>query len=313
MKHVFAWFVVLGVATVALAQPATEPNPDVSHSPIDRRVLVISVDGLRPDLILQADCPNLRGLMQRGSYSLWAQTTPSGKTLPSHTSMMTGRHVEYHGVHWNGDDPPAGVEYLHPQAPTLFDLAKAAGYTTAMVAGKHKFKTLNRSGSIDFVSVPDGNRTDADTTAEAVAIIAEHAPQVMLLHLAETDSVGHSKNWGSHEQRNTITQADVCIGRVLDALDEQGVLDQTLIIVSADHGGFGRSHNGSDPRGLHIPWIASGPGVHSDYDLTQEPKLEIHTEDTFATACTFLEIALPEACEGKAIVSIFEGEPAATQ
>src|SRR5688572_1074327 len=83
-----------------------------------KRVLIISVDGLRPDLALRGDCPNLRDLIARGSFTLWAQTTPGGKTLPSHTSMLTGRTVPLHGIHWNSAQKPTGVEYTYAKVPT---------------------------------------------------------------------------------------------------------------------------------------------------------------------------------------------------
>jgi len=298
MKTVTALIALFVAASLLHAQPASASD--------DRRVLVISVDGLRPDLALLADCPNLRGLMRRGAYTMWAQTTDWGITLPSHTSMLTGRRIANHGVTWNGNDVPAGIEYQHPQCPTLFQLAKEAGYSTAIVAGKLKFRTLARPGTVDWLSLPEDSSRDDEVTADAaVALIGEYAPRVMLLHLARVDSAGHREGWGSPEQLAAVETADACIGRVLAALEQRGVLDETLIIVSADHGGFGKSHHGGDPRGLHIPWIAAGPGVRAGYDLTRERDLVVKTEDTFATACVFLGIELPK-CEGVAVAAAFE-------
>src|SRR5690606_25674761 len=124
----------------------------------------------------------------RGSFSLDAVTVPQAKTLPAHVSMVTGRHVEHHGVHWNSHDPPFWVDYRHPRSPTLFDLAIRHGYSTAIVAGKRRFDTLARPGSVGLLSLPvDATRADADTTDVATAIIRTYAPQVMLLHLANVD------------------------------------------------------------------------------------------------------------------------------
>ncbi|GIW74943.1 MAG: hypothetical protein KatS3mg104_0006 [Phycisphaerae bacterium] len=62
----------------------------LKSSAAEPRVLIISIDGLRPDLALRAEMPNLRSLLRNGSYSFWAYTTPAAITLPSHTSMLTG-------------------------------------------------------------------------------------------------------------------------------------------------------------------------------------------------------------------------------
>lgn len=50
---------------------AQEPPADARA----HRALVISIDGLRPDLLLRADTPNLHALFKRGSFSFWARTT----------------------------------------------------------------------------------------------------------------------------------------------------------------------------------------------------------------------------------------------
>src|SRR4051794_27495970 len=65
-------------------KPATRPVRQIN------RALIISVDGLRPDLLARAYAPNIRGLMNAGSFSLWARTTAVAVTLPSHVSMLTG-------------------------------------------------------------------------------------------------------------------------------------------------------------------------------------------------------------------------------
>src|SRR5690349_1867756 len=62
------------------------------------RALVISIDGLRPDLALRASTPRLRHLCETGSFTFWAETVPEAYTLPAHVSMLTGCSVARHGV-----------------------------------------------------------------------------------------------------------------------------------------------------------------------------------------------------------------------
>src|SRR6185503_4118236 len=128
------------------AAEIARPVPGIS------RVLLISVDGLRPDLALRANAPNLRGLMARGSYTMWARTTDLAVTLPSHTSMLTGVPPSKHGVTWNSVVPTTRIVYS--RWPTLFEIAHRAGYTTAMVSGKSKFLGLTPPASLTWSSVP---------------------------------------------------------------------------------------------------------------------------------------------------------------
>jgi hypothetical protein len=80
----------------------------------------------------------------------------------------------------------------------------------------------------------------------------------------------------------------------------------TAIILSADHGGAGRTHGADDARSRHIPWILSGPGIRKNFDLTALPELEVNTYDTFATACYLLNIPVKTKIDGKPIVEAIE-------
>jgi arylsulfatase A-like enzyme len=81
-------------------------------------------------------------------------------------------------------------------------------------------------------------------------------------------------------------------------------MESTLIILTADHGGQGRGHGADDARSRHIPWIAAGPGIRRNFDLTRYAELNINTEDTFATACFFLGISPSPRIDGKPIREI---------
>jgi hypothetical protein len=292
-----AWLRPAATQPSSAALSATRPSPHVRPSvkpgkkPVEaiKHVLVVSIDGLRPDLLLLANAPNARKLMARGSYSMWAQTTPQSITLPSHISMLAGVTPNRHGILWNSDLP---LEYpLYPNVPTLFEAAKRHGYSTAVAAGKDKFDVFDRPGVLDWRWIP--NKGAVKTTAvigPACDIIKQHKPDAMLVHLPTVDSTGHDKGWGTPEQIKAIEGADEALGWLVASLEDAKLTDSTLMIVSADHGGAVRGHGPEDPRSRHIPWIAVGPGLRKGYDLTREPKLVIKTEDTFATTCWALGI-----------------------
>src|SRR5262245_11490649 len=124
----------------------------VRPEPRIQRLLVVSIDGLRPDILLRADAPSIRSLIEHGAFTFWARSTPVSLTLPTHVSMFTGVSPEVHGITWNADPPDGKIVY--PRAPTLFQLAKRAGYTTALCTGKSKFNVLDVPESLDFKYIP---------------------------------------------------------------------------------------------------------------------------------------------------------------
>jgi len=53
-------------------------------------------------------------------------------------------------------------------------------------------------------------------------------------------------------------------------------------------------------------WIAVGPGVRENHDLTLDHFLSVHVEDVFATALDFLGVGIPSASDGRPVRAIYE-------
>jgi predicted AlkP superfamily pyrophosphatase or phosphodiesterase len=280
-------------------QPTTRPIPAIRH------VLIISIDGLRPDLLLRANTPVIHGLLDSASFSFWARTTAESITLPSHTSMLTGVVPIKHGIQWNTDLPL--IHPVYPLFPTIFELAKQAGYTTAMAAGKAKFINLAKPGTLDWQFIPDESKSqDSIVTQRAIAMIHDHQPDLLFVHLPSVDNVGHAKGWSSPEQMAAIEQADTCVGKILEALTDAKMRDSTFIVITSDHGGAGRTHGPDDPRSRHIPWIVLGPGIRKGLDLTIYGDLTIDTEDTFSTVAYLLGIPIIKPVDGHVVQQIID-------
>src|SRR5687768_16890737 len=71
---------MLSIATEDGAPSLARANRPV---PAIERAVVISLDGARPDVLLRADMPNLRKLVDTGTFTFWARTVPVAVTLPS--------------------------------------------------------------------------------------------------------------------------------------------------------------------------------------------------------------------------------------
>ena len=295
------WLLAGTLAAGAEVVPPARPFSAV------QRVVIISVDGLRPDCLLLADAPVLHGLIKGGAYTMWARTESEAITLPAHTSMLTGVTSRKHGIEWNRD--LALLAPVYPKVPTLFEMAAHAGYRTALIAGKAKFDTLNKPGTVTYASILSGARgTDAAVAAAAVDVIERHQPDLLFIHFPSVDAVGHDKGWGSPEQLAAVTALDGHIQSVLAALERAGCRANTVVIVSADHGGAALTHGPDDPRSRHIPWIAAGPRVRPGFDLTRVKGLQVDTEDTCATACWLLGLPQPGYFDGRPVTEAFELE-----
>jgi predicted AlkP superfamily pyrophosphatase or phosphodiesterase len=251
------------------------------------------MDGLRPDAIELAPMPNLLNLMKTGAYSLTAQTTYPSATLPAHASMLTGMCPSKHGVDWNDYIPQMGVAH----GIGLFDLSHAAGMQNVMYVGKEKLRQVTDASNIDkFVFINDRDKVIMQNLLE------DFPPDfgVLFIHFATTDDMGDVYGWLSPEQFSVIFRADEAIRELLDALDSYGLRNETLLIITADHGGHDNTHGSSMPEDMTIPWIASGPEIQAG-ELTTL----IHTMDTAATAAYALGLPIPDEWDGVPVLEAF--------
>ena len=266
-----------------------------SGQSIAKHVFIVSIDGGKPSVIHESKMPTLEEMVRKGAYSWTAQTTFPSITLTSHTSMLTGVGPEIHKVLWNDWEPTRGMI----SSPTCLGIAKKTGLKTAMFVGKSKFIHFFVPKTLNEFSFPAYH---AKTVAEVAAkyIVAEK-PNLCFIHFADTDGAGHEFGWGSEQQKQAFNDVDVALKTVLQAIKRAGILNDSIVIVSADHGGHDKTHGSNSPDDMNIPWIAWGKAARSGYSITRP----ITTYDTAATALWLLGVPIPENWQGKPILSAF--------
>jgi len=274
-------------------------RPDDS---VTRNVLLVSIDGLRPDAIAAFKAPTLTKLVAEGSYTLSATTILPSKTLPSHTSMLTGEPPDRHGVLWNDafSDQPGTLEI-----PTIFSAARSRGYRTAAFFSKAKFSHLQVPGTLDYSQSPGGwfGRWSSSSTLDDVE---EHlttaAPNLLFVHLTDPDAAGHSHGWMSREYGRGVLRADAALERLLRVADTTYGVGKYTIIVTADHGGNGRDHGSDHAFDVTIPWIAWGRGVTPG----EIASTTVKTMDTASTVLFLLGVERPTAWVGVPVRAAFD-------
>lgn len=286
--------VILPTASLTAAATTTATaRPSATPRPARPRVVLISVDGLRPDAITPATMPNLLALAQRGSYTFQAQTIYPPATLPAHTSMFTGQLPETHGVTWNDYAPARGVI----TATTFFGLAHAAGLRTALIAGKEKFAHFNTPEALDVYTFARGG--DPEVVDEALRQAAAGV-DVLGVHLPNPDYFGHLTGWMSPVYVFQLSRTDAALGRLLAALPAD-----TVVLVTADHGGLDFTHGRRIPEDLTIPWIIAGPGVRVNAALSDP----VNIVDTAATLAYLLGLTLPPEAAGRPVLAALAPAP----
>lgn len=274
---------LVGAAGHGAAQPA---GPD---GPV-RHVVILSFDGARADAMRQV-MPST--LLARAAYSWEAQTILPSTTLPAHASMLTGLGPDEHGVRFNVWVPGSGYLSL----PTVFSLVTAQGGKAAAFVTKSKLLFLIRPGTAAHAEhLPFPEYDQLATVREAVRYLAREQPHLLFIHVADLDDAGHSSGWMSAPYLAAARRAPETVSVLVDALARMMVLERSLVIVTADHGGHGRIHGTADPQDTTIPWLAFGavrPGPIP---------ARIVIYDTAATALAALGIPIPSTWQGRPVL-----------
>jgi hypothetical protein len=189
----------------ATATETSAPTVTSTPAPLARRVLILSIDGLRPEIISLAPMSNLLALMQNSAYTLSAQTVYPSVTLVSHSSMLTGLCPSKHGVDWNDYIPEKGIA----QGVDLFDIAHAAGFQTVMHVGKEKLRQITDPSSLDIFTYV--NDRDLVVAKRLIADFPENFG-VMFVHFPLVDGMGHAFGWLSSPQLSVAYRADEALG-----------------------------------------------------------------------------------------------------
>ena len=103
---------------------------------------------------------------------------------------------------------------------------------------------------------------------------------------------------------------DQALSQITKALKQAGIAENTVILISADHGGHEKGHGENIPDDMNIPWVAWGAGVKKGHAIQRL----VTTYDTAATALWLLGVPIPESFDGKPVKEAFEAmpEPAVT-
>jgi predicted AlkP superfamily pyrophosphatase or phosphodiesterase len=294
---------ILVLAPVLLSQSAVQAI-EASDDARVPKVLVLGLDGVRPDALKAATTPNIDALIAEGVLLEGTRVVTDRETKsdtisgPGWASILSGVWSDKHGVLNNN----CGT-YKFREYPTFLERVKQArpdAMTVALVTWRPLHEQLLRSADICRNLKPVGSNNyaaaDAQCMKAAVNVLSTRDPAAMLVYFGNIDNTGHAQ--GFHPSvapyQKAIETVDGQIGKILTALKERSTYarEDWLILVTTDHGGQGKDHQ----RGRNVPeinsvfTILSGPSVSR-----QRAAEESALVDVPVTALAHLGIAAQEA------------------
>lgn len=263
------------------------------------KVLLIILDGCRPDALQAAQTPHLDSLWQTGAYIWSAQSIMPSVTLPCHNTMFRSVAPEKHGVRADNRHNPQAEAF-----PSIVDVAKSANRSTAMFYSWEQLRDLNAPGSLDFsyfANATYGEDNDTVVAQAAAAYLSNEQPDFCVLYLGDIDINGHLFGWMSPEYMAAIETNDRAVGIVLESLKKADLRSQYSLLVQADHGGHDTDHGTDMPEDMLIPWFVNGAPIKTGHHI-QSP---VNMRDTAPTIARLLGIEAAPTWEGQPVEEIF--------
>jgi predicted AlkP superfamily pyrophosphatase or phosphodiesterase len=218
---------------------------------MQNKVILISIDGMRPDGLLSCNNPYVKELEKTCAYTYTAKSMFPSVTFPCHFSMTHSVTPQRHGILTN-----TYVPQVRP-VEGIFEKVKSAGGVSAMFYGWEQLRDIANPGTLKFATYINAYMKDScDTvlTDEAIKIISEHKPDFAFLYMVETDEKGgHDNGWMSEEYLRRISIAIDNVKRVIELFG-----NEYSIIIMADHGGHDRSHGTTMDEDMTIPLFFYG-------------------------------------------------------
>jgi len=247
-----------------------------------KHLVIISIDGFRPDFYLQDQwpTPHIKDLAHNGIASKGVNGIFPTVTYPSHTTLITGVGPDKHGIYYNTQVSEEGTpgnwyyDFNSVKAETLWEAAKNVGLKTASVSWPITVNAnvidynipeiwsfdnpRDRRGATQQYATPKGLFGEAIANATgnldvndynlsslsmdqnlgriAGYIIRTYTPNLLTIHLPNTDGAQHRNGRDGVGVEKAIAGADQAVSTIMDALKKANILEQTNVIITGDHG-----------------------------------------------------------------------------
>lgn len=265
-------------------------------------IFLIGFDGWGSYSMDSVEMPTTRALMAEGCYTLHKRTVLPSDSSPNWASMFMGAPTEFHGWSNNGDGPDVQPIYLNENGnfPSIFSIVREQlpEAVTACIYEWGGIKPLIDHKTIDCCE----QHNPADIAAVSARYIKQAKPDLMAIIYDDPDHVGHSEGHATEPYYAKMEELDECLKQIIEATKQAGIYDNSIFIVTSDHGGIGTSHGGRSLMEMDTPFIIAGKGIKRGGEFTQA-MMQYDTAHTIAEA---LGLTTPQVWNGQSMSHVFE-------
>ncbi len=274
-----------------------------------KHVVMIGIDGFAAhDFDKAPNIPNMRWLIKNGSSTLKKRSVLPSASAINWASMFMSGSTEMTGyTQWNSRTPeiPSLATNSRGIFPTIFSVLREQypEIKTGLTFDWDGIGFVTDTAAIDFVKFKKGANYEPEVTiVPGIEYLKSAKPNFMTIYIDGLDDTGHSKGWYTPEYYAMLSRVDKAIGNIIQAVKDAGYFDDTIFIITSDHGGIDHGHGGKTLEELETPFIVCGKNIKSGYSI-KEGMMQF---DVAATIAYMFKAKRPSCWRGIPMVEIFK-------
>lgn len=273
-----------------------------------KHVVLIGLDGWGAYSVSKAEIPNIRKMMNEGCYTLKKRSALPSSSAINWASMFMGAGPELHGyTQWGSKVPelPSREVTENGIFPTIFYLLHKAR-PEAEIGCLYEWegiKYLADTLALDYhVQAPDYNKHPEALCGMAEKYIKEKTPVLLAVCFDNPDHVGHAAGHDTPEYYAKLNELDTYVARIVQAVKDAGMFDETIFIITADHGGINKGHGGKTMQEMETPFIICGKNVKKGGEFSES----MMQYDVASTIAYIFGLKQPQVWIGRPMKQVFK-------
>lgn len=250
-------------------------------------VIVIGLDGLSSNGFRAANTPCMDSLLLHGAYSYTVRCILPTVSTPNWNAMLCGSGPEITGAtgnSWKADEFgfPYPVMSKDRSFPNIFRIIREQK-PDAELGSIYEWGGFHDMLEDHLLNKSETCPSQLETAKKSAEYILAKKPDFLFIQLDGIDHAGHEHSHMSSEYVKYIEETDTHVQLIVNAINQSGIAESSLIIVVGDHGGVFHGHGGNAYDELVTPIIFSGKGIKPNYSIRQTIyKYDLAADVTFA-------------------------------
>lgn len=294
--------ILLALLVTSCIKLSAEPaNSDTTH------VIILGFDGWDSTSFESADMPFLKSKLSESAWTIHKRSILPSSSACNWATMFKGAGPEAHGyIDWDTRTPAFEVTEKNKKGffPSLFSVFRSAhpesemGYYYQWEGMRHLFDMDDFTRFLQFSLSEEGSDQMKDA---AIVYITTKKPSIAAFFWDYPDKIGHTSGWDSDDYLAVLKQLDNIVEEIVNACIETDMYDNTLFVITSDHGGHGSTHGQPVLSDLETPFIIFGPGINPGE--IADPLMQY---DVASILADYLCLPQPNAWRGKTPLGILK-------